>query len=74
MKRFTAPTSANELLEEVALISGIPLEELTCELRPIFADLGICPENLTLQKLRAAMAQYVHQVMVLENPAEKQEN
>ena len=55
---------ANQLLKDVAEATGLPQELITKELGQIVNLRGLPTENLTLDELRLAMAEYLREVIL----------
>ncbi len=56
-------TSAGDLFSQVVTATGIPAESIEKELRSLLERRGVNVERLTLAQLRAAVAQYLREVM-----------
>jgi len=52
------------LLQEVTEATGLPEELIQSELKQIIEDRGFSSENLTLEQLRVALADYMRQVIL----------
>lgn len=52
----------DELLRQVATLSGLPGEWVTQELEGVFENMGCDSSQLTLEQLRAAMLAYLESI------------
>ena len=55
---------ANDLFKKVTEATGLPTELITKELTQIVSSKGIQDDNLTLDDLRAVMAEYLREVIL----------
>ncbi len=53
----------NELFNEIAELSGLPVEKVTSELARKLTEIGSDPAAATLDDIRTAMAAYLQEVM-----------
>jgi len=56
-------STAGDLFSQVVTATGIPSESIEKELRSLLERRGVNAERLTLAQLRAAVAQYLREVM-----------
>jgi hypothetical protein len=61
--RKPASKTERDLFTEVVRATGIPAESIEKELRALLERRGVNVERLTLAQLRAAVAQYLREVM-----------
>jgi hypothetical protein len=54
----------NELFKKITDATGLPSELVTQELSKVLMDRGLSSEELTLEGLRAAMADYLREVIL----------
>jgi hypothetical protein len=52
------------VFEQVTMATGLPKNEISAELHHILSAAGLNSENLTLDQLRMALADYVQDVLV----------
>ncbi len=52
----------NELFEQVAALTGLPLEMIGPEFRDLLERKGVAPDSLTMDSLREALAEYLKEV------------
>lgn len=53
----------NKLFSEVTELTGLPEELIGAELKTLLANKGVAPEQMTMESLRAALADYLNQVV-----------
>ena len=52
----------NKLFAEVTGLTGLPEELIGAELKSLLANKGVAPEQVTMESLREALADYLTQV------------
>ena len=62
-RRRSATATAGDLFSQVVSATGMPAESIEKELRSLLERRGVNVERLTLAQLRAAVAQYLREVM-----------
>lgn len=53
----------NKLFSEVTELTGLPEELIGAELKTLLANKGVAPEQMTMESLREALADYLNQVV-----------
>lgn len=53
----------NKLFSEVTELTGLPEELIGAELKTLLANKGVAPEQMTMESLREALAEYLNQVV-----------
>ncbi|MGE3262214.1 MAG: hypothetical protein AB7K68_10585 [Bacteriovoracia bacterium] len=53
----------NKLFSEVTELTGLPEELIGAELKSLLANKGVAPEQMTMESLREALADYLNQVV-----------
>lgn len=54
----------DKLFRQVTEATGLPKEEITNELAGLLTAAGFHPENMTLDDLRAVLAEYVQDILL----------
>jgi len=62
LEAVTASGNGEELLEEVASLTGLPPDWVQTELTKIVTNSGHTPEDLTLDELRSSMLAYLEEM------------
>ncbi|NUM89159.1 MAG: hypothetical protein HUU37_08145 [Bdellovibrionales bacterium] len=52
----------NELFDQVAALTGLPIEMIGPELKSLLDRKGVAPENLTMDSLREALEEYLREI------------
>lgn len=65
----------NKLFSEVTELTGLPEELISEELKTLLESKGVAPEEVTMESLREALADYLKQVILEtdEEPAALEE-
>ena len=59
----TTTAFGSKLIDEVATLSGLPVENITDEIHSRLHEVGCDPQHATLEDLRRAMAAFLAEMM-----------
>ncbi|HBQ21584.1 MAG: hypothetical protein A2Z91_02415 [Deltaproteobacteria bacterium GWA2_38_16] len=68
----------NELLKKIIDLTQLPSDQITNELEKILENQGISKDRVSLEELRGALAQYLHEVFaqngLIQEAADEEED